>query len=44
MLDSAGREPEVINFGVSGYGTAQELLMLRIVYGSIPLILSCWQL
>ena len=24
----AGREPEVINFGVSGYGTAQELLML----------------
>lgn len=26
---SAGREPEVINFGVSGYGTAQELLMLR---------------
>jgi len=23
------REPEVINFGVSGYGTAQELLMLR---------------
>ncbi len=26
---SAGREPEVINFGVSGYGTAQELLMFR---------------
>ncbi len=25
----AGREPEVINFGVSGYGTAQELIMLR---------------
>jgi hypothetical protein len=25
----AGREIEVINFGVSGYGTAQELLMLR---------------
>jgi len=25
----AGREPEVINFGVSGYGSAQELLMLR---------------
>ena len=25
----AGREPEVINFGVSGYGTAQELLTLR---------------
>lgn len=24
-----GREIEVINFGVSGYGTAQELLMLR---------------
>ena len=24
-----GREPEVINFGVSGYGTAQELMMLR---------------
>jgi len=24
----ARREPEVINFGVSGYGTAQELLML----------------
>lgn len=24
-----GREPEVINFGVSGYGTAQELIMLR---------------
>ncbi len=26
---SAGREVEVINFGVSGYGTAQELLTLR---------------
>jgi len=25
----AGRTPEVINFGVSGYGTAQELLTLR---------------
>ena len=25
----AGREPEVLNFGVSGYGTAQELLTLR---------------
>jgi hypothetical protein len=25
----AGRHPEAINFGVSGYGTAQELLMLR---------------
>ena len=25
----AGREVEVINFGVSGYGTAQELLTLR---------------
>lgn len=25
----AGREPEVINFGVSGYGTAQELILLR---------------
>jgi hypothetical protein len=25
----AGREPEVINFGVSGYGTAQELITLR---------------
>lgn len=25
----AGREPEVVNFGVSGYGTAQELLTLR---------------
>lgn len=25
----AGREAEVINFGVSGYGTAQELLTLR---------------
>ncbi len=25
----AGRVPEAINFGVSGYGTAQELLMLR---------------
>jgi len=25
----AGREPEVINFGVSWYGSAQELLMLR---------------
>jgi lysophospholipase L1-like esterase len=24
-----GRQPEVMNFGVSGYGTAQELLMLR---------------
>jgi hypothetical protein len=24
-----GKEPEVINFGVSGYGTAQELIMLR---------------
>jgi hypothetical protein len=24
-----GREPEVINFGVSGYGTAQELMTLR---------------
>ena len=24
-----GREPEIINFGVSGYGTAQELIMLR---------------
>jgi len=24
-----GREPEVINFGVSGYGTVQELLTLR---------------
>ena len=24
-----GREPEVINFGVAGYGTAQELLTLR---------------
>ena len=26
---SAGREVEVINFGVSGYGTAQELITLR---------------
>lgn len=26
---NAGREVEVINFGVSGYGTAQELLTLR---------------
>jgi hypothetical protein len=26
---SAGRTIEVINFGVSGYGTAQELIMLR---------------
>jgi lysophospholipase L1-like esterase len=25
----AGKSPEVLNFGVSGYGTAQELLMLR---------------
>ena len=25
----AGKAPEVLNFGVSGYGTAQELLMLR---------------
>ncbi len=25
----AGRKPEVLNFGVSGYGTAQELLTLR---------------
>jgi lysophospholipase L1-like esterase len=25
----AGRKPEVLNFGVSGYGTAQELLKLR---------------
>ena len=25
----AGREPEIINFGVSGYGTAQELQTLR---------------
>ncbi len=25
----AGRDVEVINFGVSGYGTAQELIMLR---------------
>jgi len=24
-----GREPEVLNFGVSGYGTAQELIALR---------------
>ena len=24
-----GRQPEVINFGVMGYGTAQELIMLR---------------
>ncbi len=24
-----GREPEVLNFGVSGYGTAQELITLR---------------
>lgn len=25
-----GRQPEVVNFGVSGYGTVQELLMLRL--------------
>lgn len=25
----SGREPEVLNFGVSGYGTAQELIALR---------------
>ena len=25
----AGRSPEVLNFGVAGYGTAQELLLLR---------------
>ena len=25
----SAREPELINFGVSGYGTAQELIMLR---------------
>jgi lysophospholipase L1-like esterase len=25
----AGKQPEVLNFGVSGYGTAQELIMLR---------------
>ncbi len=28
-LAPAGRKAEAINFGVSGYGTAQELLMLR---------------
>ena len=33
----AGREVEVINFGVSGYGTAQELLTLREkVWGYAP--------
>jgi hypothetical protein len=38
----AGRRVEVINFGVSGYGTVQELMTLRHTYGiMIRMSLSC---
>ena len=37
-----GKKIEVINFGVSGYGTAQELLTLREKFGSILPTSCCW--
>ena len=39
---SPNKRIEVINFGVSGYGTTQELITLRNKFGSIRLTLSFW--